>query len=416
MGFLDKRPPFFLMVATGATCTVVLLVFARLCYGLVLPAMREGLGLSYAQAANLSTATALGYLLLVMVAGVFAARFGGKQSILLGLVLVTGGFIGLSQAHDVLVLTILMVLLGMGTAFGYTPLISLLANSFPERRGAVIGFTNSGVGVGMLLAGALVPLLTEQDHQDGWRQVWEVFALGGVVVAVLVALFLRNPPDGTAHSVEEALGEEPETPRHRHRPVFKNRHVVLVGLIYGVLGLTYIVQATFMYSYALDAGVPVLTAGHLVSIMGILSIFSGPAWGWLCDRLGHSAGLVLSMGLSLFATLLPVLSPTPPAFAAHFIVLGLCVAGLFTSVLTASTATVPAHQAAVAVSFVTLFYAIGQFLGPAIAGALIEWSGFRLAFAASCGTMLLGLWLCWRTRRYRAPVAALSPCPAGRTP
>lgn len=116
MRFFQQRPPFVLMVATGAMCTVVVLVFARLCYGLVLPAMRDGLGLSYAQAANLSTATALGYLLLVMVAGVFAARFGGKQSVLLGLVLVTLGFIGLSQASDYRVLLALMVMLGMGTA------------------------------------------------------------------------------------------------------------------------------------------------------------------------------------------------------------------------------------------------------------------------------------------------------------
>src|SRR5699024_5943930 len=123
MRLLDKRPPFALMVATGAACTVVILVFARLCYGLVLPAMREGLGLSYVQAANLSTATALGYLLFVMVAGVFAARYGGKQAVLIGLLLVTGGFIGLTQARDYTTLLVLMVLLGTGTAFGYTPLI-----------------------------------------------------------------------------------------------------------------------------------------------------------------------------------------------------------------------------------------------------------------------------------------------------
>ncbi len=189
-----RRPPFFLMVTTGALCTVVLLVFARLSYGLVLPAMREGLGLSYHQAANLSTANALGYLLLVMVAGVFAARFGGKTAILIGLALVIAGFLGLSRASDYSLLIVLMVVLGTGTAFGYTPLISLLANTYPHRRGAVIGFTNSGVGIGMLLAGALVPALTEAAADDGWRRVWLLFAAGGVVMTVLVGLFLRNPP------------------------------------------------------------------------------------------------------------------------------------------------------------------------------------------------------------------------------
>ncbi len=52
--------------------------------------------------------------------------------------------------------------------------------------------------------------------------------------------------------------------------------MIVVGLVYGVLGLTFIVQSTFMYSFALDAGTPPVTAGHLVSAMGMLSIFAGP--------------------------------------------------------------------------------------------------------------------------------------------
>nr|WP_232802436.1 MFS transporter [Alloalcanivorax mobilis] len=402
MDFFKRRPPFVLMVATGALCTVVLLVFGRLCYGLMLPAMRTGLDLSYSQAANLGTATALGYLLLVMVAGVFAARFGGKQAVMLGLAMVIVGFVGLSRAHELWVLMVLMVLLGMGTAFGYTPLISLLANTYPQRRGAVIGFTTSGVGAGMLLAGMLVPALTEQDIRDGWRHVWEIFAAGGLGVGVLALLFLRNPTRHYAASTAEALGEETAGHASGEEPVFRNPHVINVGLVYGVLGLTYIVQATFMYSYALDAGVPSLTAGHMASTMGMISIFTGPVWGWLSDRIGRANGLVLCMSLALFATALPVLWPSTPFFAAHFVILGMSVSGLFTCVLAASTETVPPHQAAVAVSFVTLFYAIGQLIGPAAAGVLIEWSGgFRTPFAASCAIMLVGVYLCWHTRRHQ---------------
>ena len=391
-----RRPPFFLMVTTGALCTVVLLVFARLSYGLVLPAMREGLGLSYHQAANLSTANALGYLLLVMVAGVFAARFGGKTAILIGLALVIAGFLGLSRASDYPLLIVLMVVLGTGTAFGYTPLISLLANTYPHRRGAVIGFTNSGVGIGMLLAGALVPALTEVAAGDGWRRVWLLFAAGGMAVTVLVALFLRNPPRPLAPDTASALGEPDE-------PIFRNPHVIVVGLIYGVLGLTFIVQTTFMYSFALDAGTPPITAGHLVSTMGMLSIFAGPAWGWLSDRLGYASGLMLSMGLSLVATVVPVIHPGTWAFGFHFVLIGLCAAGMFSTVLAAATETVPAHRAPVAVSFVTLFYAVGQLLGPALAGPLIEWrDGFRLVFAFSCLVMVAGVALSAYSRRHQA--------------
>ena len=83
--------------------------------------------------------------------------------------------------------------------------------------------------------------------------------------------------------------------------------------------------------------------------------------------------------------------------------------------LAASTETVPPHQAPVAVSFVTLFYATGQFLGPALAGLVVEWSeGFRVAFAGSCLVMVGGVYLCWRTRRHQGyRSVSASACAAG---
>lgn len=385
------------LVLTGMLCTIVLVVFARLAYGLVLPAMRKGLGLSYSEAANLGTVTALGYLSLVMVAGLFAARWGPRLSIILGLSLAGLGALGLSLSSHYLMLMAMMALLGCGTAFGYTPLISLLGSWFPHRRGAVIGFANSGVGLGMLLAGALVPYLVLHDPSQGWRLVWALFGAGAVVVALVGAWVLKDPPRSTGQSP----GRNPEQqPRSHQVSVYRNPHVINVGLVYGIVGVTYIVQAIFMFSFALASGVPALTAGRLASMMGLLSMVAGPSWGWVSDRIGRSNSLVLCMGLAFVGTLLPVLQPSLHAFAAHYFILGLCVTGLFTSVLAASTETVAPHHAPIAVSFVTLFFACGQLLGPALAGLLIEWTGgFRLTFALTCGLMLFGVYLCWLTRR-----------------
>jgi MFS family permease len=49
-----------------------------------------------------------------------------------------------------------------------------------------------------------------------------------------------------------------------------------------------------------------------------------------------------------------------------------------------------------------LFYAIGQFIGPAAAGVMIEHAGgFRAAFAASCLVMGFGVYLSWKLRATR---------------
>ncbi|MBC53736.1 MAG: MFS transporter [Gammaproteobacteria bacterium] len=385
------RPPIALLSALGILCTLVTVVFARLAYGLVLPAMRQDLGLSYAQAANLGTVTAMGYLSLLLYAGVFAGRFGGKLAIIIGLGLAATGFLLLSQASGYGWLLLAMVLLGFGTAFTFTPLISLLGTWYPDRRGTVIGFANSGVGLGILISGALVPALTNAAGASAWRLVWGIFFISAVVTLLLITVLLREPPRHSENvSVRRGLAS-----------VYRNRHVMVIGAVYGIVGATYIVQTLFMYSFALASGVHALTAGRLVAVMGLLSVFAGPAWGWAADRIGHANALLVCMLLSCIATVLPVLHAGTTMFMLHYVLMGASVSGLFTSILAASTSTVKPQHAAMAVSFVTVFFALGQLLGPAAAGLLIDWQqDFRLTFSLSSVLLIIGAVLGRYSRKF----------------
>lgn len=378
------------MVAVGALVIMVVVVFARLSYGFILPFMRTALGLSYQQAGTLGTASALGYLLLVMVAGMAASRWGGRMAVLSGVAMTMVGFSGLALASDYRLLVALMTLLGFGTAFAYTPVISLLAAWFPKRRGAVIGIANSGVGLGLLLSGALVPALTASYADRGWRIAWALFALAALAALVAGFFLLRNPaaagPAGS-YKVDRAK-------------VFRNPHVITVGMLYGIVGITYIVQAIFLYSFALESGVPALTAGRLAAMTGILSIFSSPCWGWLSDRHGRALVLRICVSMTMVGMLIPVVLPTLAGFATHYLIMGITLSGMFGAILAASTETVGPHEAPLAVSFVTLFYAIGQFAGPAAAGLLIEHAGgFRTAFAACSAVLAAGVVLTMRLGR-----------------
>lgn len=378
------------MVAVGALVIMVVVVFARLSYGFILPFMRTALGLSYQQAGTLGTASALGYLLLIMVAGMAASRWGGRMAVLSGVAMTMVGFSGLALASDYRVLVALMTLLGFGTAFAYTPVISLLAAWFPKRRGAVIGIANSGVGLGLLLSGALVPALTASYADRGWRIAWALFALAALAALVAGFFLLRNPA---------AAGPAGSYKVDRAR-VFRNPHVITVGMLYGIVGITYIVQAIFLYSFALESGVPALTAGRLAAMTGILSIFSSPCWGWLSDRYGRALVLRICVSMTMVGMLIPVVSPTLAGFAVHYLIMGITLSGMFGAILAASTETVGPHEAPLAVSFVTLFYAIGQFAGPAAAGLLIEHAGgFRTAFAACSAVLAAGVVLTMRLGR-----------------
>ena len=373
-------------------CTLVAVVFARLAYGLVMPSMQQSLGLSVSAAANLGTVTALGYLILVLPAGTFAARYGAKNAILLGLSFGAAGFLGLSLASDYSSLVGLMTLLGAATAFSYTPLISLLGNWFPEKRGTVIGFCNAGVGSGMLISGNIIPYLTSENFaaDTGWRLVWGLFFICACLCITLATLVLKNPP-----SSKQSIGVNTIDSHTGLSSAYRNRHVVIVALIYGIVGIVYIVQSLFMYSFTLNHGIEPVTAGRLVAIMGMLSIVAGPAWGWASDRIGHSTALTFCMSVSVLGMLLPVLLPTFLGFLLHYILLGISLTGLFTTILAAATKTVKPSQAPIAVSFVTVLFALGQLLGPAAAGLLIQRTqSYTLTFLSCSVLLFVGVYLC----------------------
>ena len=380
----SQRPNMVLTVLCGTFTALVVIVFARLAFGVLLPPMRADLGLTYQQAGTLGTVTALGYLLFVLAGGAAAARWGARRTVVFGLLTVTVGFAGISLASSYPMLLFLKALLGFGTAFSFAPMVSLLAAWFPERRGLVIGCMSAGIGAGSLLIGFLVPWLYTQLGDTGWRLSWGIFAVMGVAVSALVLGVVRDPPGSRT-----AAGETP--PSADKWLIYRHPRMLIVATTYGLIGLTYIIQVIFMVSFVVETGYSERTAGQLVAMMGLLSIAAGPAWGMLSDRWGRGNALTTAMVLVTVATILPLLEQTLLMFFLHFLIMGSAVNGTFALVQASSTDQVAPRYIPIAFSYATVFFAFGQFVGPAIAGWLIETTGdFRSAFLFSTVGLLIG--------------------------
>lgn len=268
---INEKNRLWIYAIIGMLTTVVVLSFARLSYGVILPFMKDGLQISYKEAGYLGTVTSFGYLSTLIFAGILASKWGGKRTVLLGISLVTMGLIGLTFTPSYWVTMIFMLLLGVGTSFTYTPFISLLVGWFPTKKGLVIGFATSGSGIGILFSGMLVPFLGSINSEIGWRFAWGIFAIISLGVLTVTYLIIKNPP-----SVLPSKYSAKQTPPME---IYKNRKVIHVGLIYGIIGVTYIIQMIFIMSYMVDSGISSKLAGQLIAINGILSIFSGPIWG-----------------------------------------------------------------------------------------------------------------------------------------
>lgn len=399
----SRRPSMVLTVLCGTLTSLVVIGFARLAYGVILPSMRADLGFSYQQAGILSTITALCYVCFVLAGGVAAARWGARASILFGMLIVVAGFVGLTLASDFWLVALLMGLLGFGTAFAFAPMVALLATWFPDKRGLVIGCMSSGVGIGTLVTGLLVPFLFTTFGEQGWRVSWGVFAGTAVLVTLLISLFVHDPPQSKASTGVSLRSEEKWL-------IYRNPRVLIVALTYGIIGLGYIVQTVFMVSFMVETGYSEAVAGRYVAMMGLLSIVAGPLWGWVSDFWGRGNALAISFLLVIIAVALPLTGQTLVHFFVHFLVMGVSINGLFSMIQTSATDQVAPRYIPIAFSFATLFFAAGQFLGPAIAGWLIESTGgFIAAFSFTLLVLTVGFGLTLLIRRFPNDVAVKDP-------
>jgi MFS family permease len=137
-----------------------------------------------------------------------------------------------------------------------------------------------------------------------------------------------------------------------------------------------VIYATFIVTTLVkERGLSESLAGNFWSVVGFLSLFSGPVFGTISDRLGRRAGMIIVFSIQFFAYLL-VASGLPGIFLYLSIFCYGIVAWSIPAIMAAAAGDYagPAH-AAKALGFITLIFGLGQIAGPAIAGVLAQNAG-----------------------------------------
>lgn len=344
--------------------TVSSLGFGRMSYGIIMPFMKEQLSLSYKQAGMLATSISIGYLLMVIFVGLLAAKWGSRKLIIFGTVLVASGLFLLSAVSNYTLITAAMLTLGVGTAFTYTPLITILVGWFPRKRGMLIGFLVSGMGLGTLISSTLIPFFSTWFGESGWRYLWFFYGLLSIVSIMIALSILRDPPIPVLKKEQQK--------RSFWMKVYFNKRVLRVAFIYGLVGFAYLVPQSFLFSYVLESGLTKYQAGQIMGVCGVMSILSGPLWGTVSDRIGRKAALLYTLGIGSLSLVLPVLYPVYTSFLVSQFLWGMTIVGMLSLCQALSTEQVHPTYAPVALGYVTFFFAAGQLLGPGLGGWLID--------------------------------------------
>ncbi len=399
-----SRPPFhyaWVIVATGTLCIFACLGFGRFALGMLLPSMATTLKLSYSEIGFISTGNFIGYLAAVLFCGHIAKKVGSRRLIVIALVVISASMALISRASNFSSILVLYFITGMGSGAANVPVMGLITAWFDRTiRGRAAGFVVIGSGFAIIISGRLIPFVNRMIGPEGWRTSWLILAGGVAAIAVAGHVFLRNKPE--EKGLKPLGSEDKESIPVLHHlaagtSIYRNKTLYLLGSIYFLFGYTYVIYATFIVTTLVkERGFSETIAGNFWSWVGLLSLFSGPVFGTLSDRLGRKAGLMIVFSFQTLAYLM-VAADLPPLFLYLSIGFYGVVAWSIPSIMVAAVSEyVGVDKALAAFGFITFIFGLGQITGPSVAGVLAERTGsfsssfFMAAALAGAAILLAG--------------------------
>jgi sugar phosphate permease len=394
------------VVLAGLMVTIAAHGFGRMSYTLILPAMKEGLHFNYTQLGLLGTGNFIGYLVMAIVGGFLAARFGSRIVITLALVLmgVTMILTGFAESFGFAFGARLVTGLGHGAA--YVPAMALGSTWFAvSRRGFATGIVSGGIGAGTMIAGLAVPAIVAVYGTEGWRYAWYYLGAGVLVIACLAGMVIRNRPETMGlRQVGEKIESSGNSPKPSSAPldwgrVYKMGSVWYLGVVYFLYGFSYIIYMIFFAAFLCqEVGMTSAEAGGLWALVGGLSVFCGVIWGGLSDKLGRARGLALAYLVLALSYALFALIPVKAGCYVSAVMFGFTAWSIPTIMAAAAGDYVGPRLAPAGLGFVTLFFGIGQALGPWVGGYLADITrsftgSFLLAVAVSAIGVAMSLGL-----------------------
>ena len=286
---------------------------------------------------------------------------------------------------------------GAGNGGSYVPIMALPAAWFiAKKRGLATGIVSAGIGTGLFLSGIVLPPVIGAFGKHGWRYAW--FMLGGTVfvLAFVCLAFLRDHPGEKGLSMYGAGGEAEKGPKvtlfSAFRDIVVQPEIWKLGSVYFMYGFSYIIYLTFFVAYLTkEMQVPSLTAGRIFGVLGIFSIFCGVVYGWISDVVGRRYGSMIAYFTLALSYLMFVFWRDYPGFYLSAAVFGIAAFSIPTIMAAASGDAVGAKLAPAGLGFITLFFGIGQALGPVIGGYIKDATGtFTYAFLLSLAVSLVG--------------------------
>lgn len=373
----------WIMLAVVALAAAVGQAFGRFAYGVLLPAVRDDLGISNTLAGLIGATNVGAYLLGTLLVAWATSRFKLLGVMRTGLILATSGLLLAGISNSPLLLAFALFTMGIGGALLWIPAPLIAAAGLPDhRRSLAVGLVGSGMGLGVVFVSLVSAGLRAEQGDSAWSMMYQLQFVIGFLILIAVLIFVRyeqeRPSGGSGFGGFTALKRMPGW-----RPLI---------VTYGCFGLMYLMVVGFLTTRLEDdSGWSSTDAATGFTLTGMAMMVGGPIFVTIAQRLTVRLTLTLSFGLwSLFTAI--ILSGIYIPTLAACIGLGLVFSSLPTLITLYVVENTTAEDYGPCFAAATLVFGIAQIFSPAIGGYLADISGsFALVFALSATISIVGL-------------------------
>ncbi|ADZ71390.1 MFS transporter [Polymorphum gilvum] len=344
----------------------------------VLPAVQADYGVDRSDASIPYTLTMIGFAAGNLLIGRWVDRFGIVLPVIGSALALGAGFSLAALSVDIWTFALAQgVLIGIGTAATFGPLLADVSHWFVRRRGIAVAAAASG----NYLAGALWPSVIKWGLEvSDWRGTYFLIATICVLAMVPLALLLRTRavPESDAALAARGGYARPAAAETGLSPKVLQSLLVLAGL--GCCVAMSMPQVHIV-AYCADLGYGVARGADMLALMVGGGIVSRLVSGVLADRIGGVRTLLIGSVLQCAALFLYIPFDGLTSLYIVSLIFGLSQGGIVPSYAVIVREYLPAREAGQRIGLVIMATIVGMALGGWMSGWIYDLTGsYQAAF------------------------------------
>jgi len=338
----------------------------RTVFSPILPLIEDSLHLSHGEAGGLFTSLSMGYSLSLLATGRYVSAWGYKRTTVIGFIGIGFVFAVLQWVESYLALHILFFLLGLTTGTYLPSMLPIITETYDYKNwGKAIGLHDSAASLSLFS----IPMIIAFGLEFlSWRKI--PLILG--TISLLLPIFFWKVSVEPKHEISQ------QGPRYIH--FFKRKAICIMALLWILSAASSLGVYSILPLYLVkERGIDYYSANTLLGISRAGGIIVPIVIGFLIDRFGYRAMLMLSLLTTGLSTIALSLSSTLAMILISLIFQAILSLAFFPVGLAAISKLTSISERSMALG---LIISIGVIFGmggsPFLLGVIADYSSFQI--------------------------------------